>query len=607
MASDNAPYDIIFAGGGASACVTAGRLAKADPTLKILILEAGPLTQEMPDHIQPARYFSNLVLPSETFTWHASKPSPSLAGRSVVVPTGRCLGGGSSVNFAMYTRAAASDYDDWESVYNNPGWGSRHLIPLLMKAEAFQTGGDPATHGTSGPIKASFADKEINVGTQYLAVASQYDKERGFTEDVNSFFTCNAYGKWPRYVNITNGRRSDVPHSYIYNQSGNINLKILERRRVVRVIFENNRAVGVEHVSDLVGRSKGVGEPAVSYASRLVVVSAGAFGSPAILERSGIGAPDVLRKNNVPQVVDLPGVGEHYMDHNLIFTPYFASEDADTLDAIFRGSNEEIEPFATRWLHDGKGLMSHNGIDAGIKIRPNREDLKEIGPEFETRWKSYFENAPDKPVMWMGTLAAYAGINPAAPRRKYFTVGYYTEYPVSTGRVHITSGIDAYGKLEFEPGYLDHAADLGVLRWAYKKARELARRMDLYRGEFVLGHPEYPKGSKAASNGSAQPVEISSPDIIYTTEDNEAIDQYHRKTVETSWHSIGTCAMKAREKGGVVDSRLNVYGVQNLKVADCSIAPSNVGANTYNTALAIGEKAAVIIAEDLGIKGVSEA
>ncbi|KAF8075818.1 GMC oxidoreductase-domain-containing protein [Lyophyllum atratum] len=608
MASANESYDIIFAGGGTAACVTAGRLAKADPSLKILILEAGPLTQEMPDHIQPALFFSNLIRPAKTFTLHASKPSPSLAGRSIIVPTGRCLGGSSSVNFAMYTRAAASDYDDWESVYNNPGWGSKHLIPLLKKAETFQSGGAAATHGTNGPIKVSFADDEINVGSQFLAVASQYDKERGSTEDANSFFTCNVYGKWPRYVDATTGRRSDVPHSYIYNQVENKNLTIMESRRVVRVIFEGNRAVGVEHVGDVVGRVKGAQEePSVSYASRLVVVSAGAFGSPAILERSGIGAADVLEKNKIPQVVDLPGVGEQYMDHNVIFAPYIASEDADTMDVLFRGSKEEVEPFTTRWLQDGKGLMSHNGLDAGVKLRPNAEDLKEIGLDFEERWKSYFANVPDKPVMWMGTLAAYVGMNPATPRGKYFSLGYYTEYPVSTGRVHITSGIDAYGKLEFEPGYLDDAADMGVLRWGYKKSREFARRMDSYRGELELGHPEFAKGSQAAYNGSKEPIDVSSPDIAYSAEDDKAIDEFHRKNVQTSWHSLGTCAMKPREKGGVVGARLNVYGVQNLKVADCSIAPGNVGANTYNTALAIGEKAAVIIAQDLGIEGVSEA
>ncbi|KAG5649963.1 hypothetical protein H0H81_001310 [Sphagnurus paluster] len=499
----------------------------------------------------------------------------------------------------MYTRAAASDYDDWETVYKNPGWGSKYLIPLLKKVETYQPGGS-AVHGTSGPIKVSYMEGETNVADQYLAVASQYDKERGFTDDVNDFFNCNRYGELS-------------------------NLTTVERRRVVRVLFENNRAVGVEHVGDAEGRVKGEVVPLKSYASRLVVLSAGAFGSPAILERysatfllhltgstvilkrSGIGAADVLKRNNIPQFVDLPGVGEHYMDHNLIFAPYIASEDADTLDDLFSGKDEELEPYATRWEKDGGGLMRHNGIDAGIKMRPNAEDLREIGPEFQPRWSAYFANAPDKPVAWIGTLAAYAGGNPTVPRGKYFSFGYYTEYPFSVGRVHITSGLDAYGKLDFEPGYLDHIYDMGVLRWGYKKSREFARRMDCYRGELKIGHPVFPAGSKAKTDESAKPVPIDAPDIEYSAEDNKAIDEFHRGNVQTSWHSIGTCAMKPREEGGVVDANLNVYGTVNLKVADCSIAPANVSANTYNTALAIGEKAAVIIAKELGISGVSEA
>ncbi|KAF5372777.1 hypothetical protein D9615_010136 [Tricholomella constricta] len=147
------------------------------------ILETGPLTQETADHIQPARHFGNLILHSETFTLHVGKPTLSFAGRSVIVSTGRCLSGGSTVNFAIYARAAASDYDDLESVHKNPGWGSKHLIPLLKKhvrRRHSRLAENPATHGTFGPIKASFADEEINVGSQFLAVASQYDKERGY-------------------------------------------------------------------------------------------------------------------------------------------------------------------------------------------------------------------------------------------------------------------------------------------------------------------------------------------------------------------------------------------------------------------------------------------
>jgi len=226
-----------------------------------------------------------------------------------------------------------------------------------------------------------------------------------------------------------------------------------------------------------------------------------------------------------------------------------------------------------------------------------------MSPEFDRRWSSYFANAPDKPVMLVLQIAAVGGKNPEVPRG--FVFGYFPGYPASTGRVHITSGLDPYAKLDFEPGYLDDPADIVILRWAYKHVREIARRMEYYQGDVVAGHPTFAEGSQAATQLARKPVEISASNIVYSKEDDDAIDDFHRRNIQTSWHSIGTCAMKPRDQGGVVDERLNVYGVQNLKIADLSITPDNVGANTYNTAIAVGEKAAVIIAEDLGIKGVT--
>ncbi|TFK69860.1 alcohol oxidase [Pluteus cervinus] len=563
-------YDIIFAGdlltivmnlGGAAACVTAGRLAAASPSLRILILEAGPHILDVKHHTQPGRYFRNLLGGSETFTFHQAKPSPALAGRSLIVPSGRCLGGGSSVNFMMYTRASASDYDDWERIYGNKGWGSADIIPLLKKAETYQVNPHDAVHGASGPIKISFGEKYANVGDGFLEAAAAY-------------------------INGETGKRSDVAHGYIYSQSENKNLVVQDRCRVVRVIIQDGVAVGVEYVDDKVGRAKGTPENHVVYASKLVVVSAGAFGSAAILERSGIGSAEVLKKNGIAQVVDLPGVGENYLDHNLGAPPYIASEDADSVDILFRGTEADIQVHEDEWLRSGKGLMAHTGVDAGIKLRPDENDIQAIGPAFKKRWEKYFSNAPDKPVVWMGTFAALV------------------EYPVSTGRVHITGGLNPYAVSDFEPGYLNETADIEALRWVYKKSREVARRMKYYRGEPAIVHPQFPTDSGAQAQPADGPVASSAPDIVYSKADDDAIDAYHRQTIGTTYHSMGTCAMKPREQGGVVDSRLNVYGIQSLKVADLSIGPANVGANTYNTAIAIGEKAAVIIAEELGISGV---
>lgn len=581
------------------------RLAAADPSLKILIIEAGPHVRGLENHIQPARYFDNLVSPDGVFTSHVGNPSKSLAGRSPIVTSAKCMGGGSNVNSVMYTRASASDYDDWE-IFENHGWGSKDLIPLANKVETYQCGSDP-THGTNGPIAISVKNVVGTFGEQYLNVAAKYDKDRDFTDDPNNFRSCNQYGPWPKYINPVSGTRSDTAHHFIYNQEHNGNLKVLDRKRVIRVIFDDNRAIGVEYTDDVERATKVPGESVHrAFASRLVVLSGGTFGSPAILERSGIGGSNILQRNDIPQIVDLPGVGENYNDHNLLFIPYYADEASDTLDGIFEGDPATVSLHAEQWRKDGTGLFATNGIDAGIKHRPNEKDLKIIGPTFTERWNNFFSNAPDKPVMWIGPIASYVGLDPPRqPGRKYFSLLYYTEYPASLGRVHIQGGLNPYASLDLETGFLDDPADLAVLRWAYKHSREFARRMSAYRGYTVATHPLFPKGSEAATEFRVQgPVAISAPDIHYTEEDNAAIDDYHRLKVATTWHSLGTCAMKPRSQGGVVDSHLNVYGVQNLKVADMSIAPSNVGANTYNSALIIGEKAAIIIAEELGIKGV---
>lgn len=128
----DASYDIVFAGGGTAACVTASRLASAAPDLRILVLESGPTTEGKAEHIRPGQYVSHLLPTSKTMQFYVSPPSEYLAGRSAIVPSGRCIGGGSSVNFTLYNRPAASDLDAWGE-FGNPGWFSEDLIPLFNK------------------------------------------------------------------------------------------------------------------------------------------------------------------------------------------------------------------------------------------------------------------------------------------------------------------------------------------------------------------------------------------------------------------------------------------------------------------------------------------
>ncbi|KAJ7722633.1 GMC oxidoreductase-domain-containing protein [Mycena metata] len=540
-------YDIIFAGGGTTACVVAGRLAAADNTLRILVVENGRLTKDEPLHVQPGRYLFDLRAPGpDVFTVHHANPSAPLGGRILRVSSASCVGGGSSVNAMMYNRAPASDYDAWMHA-GNPGWGAADLIPLAKEVETYQAGVVDSMHGSCGPIKVSYGGYETKVGRDFLVAAAGFPRGRHFTEDLNDFVTCDVYGT---------GRRSDAAHFYLYPQIHNPNLHIITEARANRVIFNGTRAVGIEYYAN--------GTLHTAAAARLVVISAGAFCSPAILERSGIGAKHLLEKHGVQVVSDLPGVGQNYGDHYAVTPAYLTTENEVTLAAL---ALDEDGAFEAEWKTNGRGLLATNGIDAGIKLRPNGQDLEQLGPAFTKRWETLLADAPDRYVALM--------------------------YPVSTGFVHICS-VDAHTPLEITTALLERCVaplffsnplcfpidyrseeDIVLLRWAYKWSRELARRMDCYRGEHAAGHPAFGADSQALCRESGRT------------------------------YSMGTCAMKPREAFGVVDPSLNVYGVQNLKVADMSIAPSNVGANTYNTALIIGEKAASIIAAELGIRDVS--
>jgi alcohol oxidase len=282
-----------------------------------------------------------------------------------------------------------------------------------------------------------------------------------------------------------------------------------------------------------------------------------------------------------------------------------AADEVVTLDALWRGESIPQESL-TQWNSNGKSLIAQNGLDSKIKWRPDHEELKAMDPVFQPRWKEFFQDRPDKAVAIFAAIAGYAAplarpLSSILPPRNYTTACYYTLYPVSAGSVHINVTENGIEKMDFTAGFLDDPSDIVPLDFGYKKTREILRRMASYRGEVAAGHPNFPEGSAAACREASGPVDLNAPDIVYTAEDDEAINQFHRDIVQTAWHSLGTCAMKSEVDQGVVDARLNVYGVSNLKVADMSISPLNIGANTYSTALLIGERAAMIIAEDLGI------
>ncbi|KAG2054495.1 FAD/NAD(P)-binding domain-containing protein [Suillus hirtellus] len=545
-------FDVIFAGGDSTACVVAGCLAALDPLLMILILKGGQHTLNQPVHVQPCKFTRHLAPTSTTMTFNIGNPSPRLNGRAPIVPCAHCIGGGSTM---CYTCGPASDFDDWGA----KGWESKDLIPLMKKLETYQVQPNCPTHRYSGPIKVSSGGCKLDIFEEFIHSTHEIHFSHGQNE----------------YIGVT-GRCSDAAHHYVYNQAHNANLQIWVGKCMKCMIFQDKCAVGVEFTSNPVSCPDMDQSPSIVKASKLVVISAGAFGLPAILERSGIGAEAFLKWCNIKQLVDLPGIGENYRDHNLIFTPYFAAKGTVTMDPLFLGEESDVvvQKNLAQWKIDGKLLVAQN--DAKIKWCPDDDELKAM---------EFFQDCPEKPVALFSLCAGASGFSCILPHHSYMAANYFTLYPVSAGSVHIKLDENGQEGIDFNAGFLDDPSDIVPLIFGYKKSCEIIQCMSSYRGEVPMGHPHFPQGSAAVCRETTGPVDLNAPDITYTAEDDD----------------LRTCAMKPRADKGVIDTWLNVYSVTNLKVADMSIALMNVGMNTYWTALLIGEMAAMIIADELGI------
>ncbi|KAK8085726.1 hypothetical protein PG997_006997 [Apiospora hydei] len=293
----------------------------------------------------------------------------------------------------------------------------------------------------------------------------------------------------------------------------------------------------------------------------------------------------ILDRAGVPLVADLPGVGTGYEDNQMLGYPYLNNLSlTDTLDGLVfgrMGSHKEL-------MKSNHKMMGWNGQEMQSKLRPTDAEVAALGPEFQKAWDRDF---PTDPRLATGDPC--------------LAVTAFTVYPYSRGQVHIT-GPNLDDPVDFETGFFADPDQLDIKKhiWLYKKQREAIRRMPAYRGEMARFHPPFAADSGTALvelAADAAPIPRDAPETQYTPEDDAVLEKWLRENVGTTWHSLGTCKMRPRDQEGVVDPELGVYGVQGLKIADMSIAPRNVSANTCDTALAIGEKAADLFIKELGM------
>ena len=381
----------------------------------------------------------------------------------------------------MYTRASASDYDDFQA----KGWTTKELIPLMKKHETYQRScNNRDIHGFEGPIKVSFGNYTYPIMQDFLRATESQGIPT--TDDLQDLVTGHGAEHWLKWINRDTGRRSDSAHGYIHStRSVHQNLHLVVNTKADKVVIENGKAVGVQTVPTK-PLSPLQNQPKIYRARKQIIVSGGTLSSPLILQRSGIGDPEKLRKAGVKPLVDLPGVGLNFQDHYLTFATYRAKPDVESFDDFIRGDEVTQERVFNQWNINGTGPLATNGIEAGVKVRPTEEELKEINswpfPEFQSGWDSYFKDKPDKPVMHYSVISGWFGDHMLMPPGKFFTMFHFLEYPFSRGSTHITSP-NPYDAPDFDAGFMNDKRDMAPMVWGYIKSRETARRMESYAGE----------------------------------------------------------------------------------------------------------------------------
>ncbi|MTD43697.1 NAD(P)-binding protein [Conexibacter sp. W3-3-2] len=514
-------YDNIVIGGGAAGCVVAARLSE-DPDRKVLLLEAGGHNRRLSVKA-PAAFSSQFGTKLDWEYW--TEPEENLFGRSLHEPRGKLLGGCSSMNAMMYVRGNAYDYDSWVQ-QGADGWSAEEVLPFFRRSERNADLAGPY-HGTDGPM--SVCTVTPDPVTRRVVDACV---EAGFElrDDINGE---QQEGVTFTQVNQRNGVRHDTATAFLQPARKRPNLTVRTGALVHRVLLRDGRADGVE-VS--FGKDREIFRAAGD-----IVLSAGAFGTPEILQRSGIGPADHLRSVGVPVAIDLPAVGRNLMEHPFQFVNWeLAGTDLGLADISH-------PKHLARWLATRKGKLASNVGEALAFFRTDRS-LPAPDMEFVIAPLFFWEHGKRQ--------------HP----RPAFSIGLSYIAPTSRGSVMIRSS-DPTANARVQLRMLSDPAEVMAITTGIERAREVAVQPAL---RDMCG------------------IEINPGPWVRTS---EAVGEYVRATVEHTYHPACTARIGSPQDGAC-DARLRVHGVEGLRIADASAMPTITRGNTHAPTIMIGERCA---------------